>query len=59
MKKVDIQDAEANMDRLIDDAEKGKPFAISVDGKPIVKVSHMSDKELDDLPAPDDEAKDS
>ena len=52
MKKVDIQDAEEKLDRLIEDAEKGEPFTISVDGKPLIKVSHMPKKELDKLPKP-------
>jgi len=55
MKTVDIRDVAANLDRLIEQAEKGKPFAISIDGKPLVKVSHISRKELDKLPAIDDE----
>jgi antitoxin (DNA-binding transcriptional repressor) of toxin-antitoxin stability system len=50
MKKVDIRDAEANMDRLIEEAEKGKPFTIAHDGKPLVRVSKIPDKELDKLP---------
>jgi prevent-host-death family protein len=47
---VDIRDAEANLDRLIEEAEKGKPFIISADGKPLVKVSRMEKGELDKLP---------
>ena len=52
MKKVDIHEAESKLDRLIEDAEKGEPFTISVDGIPLVKVSRMPKKELDKLPKP-------
>jgi antitoxin (DNA-binding transcriptional repressor) of toxin-antitoxin stability system len=54
MKTVDIQEAEANIDRLIEDAEKGKPFTISVDGKPLVKVKHMEKNEIEHLPQAED-----
>lgn len=47
---VDIRDAEANLDRLIEEAEKGKPFTISSDGKPLVRVSRIEKGELDKLP---------
>ena len=55
MKKVDIQHAEAKLDSLIEDAEKGEPFTIAVDGKPLIRVSHMAKKELDKLPKPADD----
>jgi antitoxin (DNA-binding transcriptional repressor) of toxin-antitoxin stability system len=58
MKSVDIQDAEANIDRLIEDAEKGKPFIISIDGKPVVKVKHMEKSEIEHLPKPEDSLSD-
>jgi len=48
--QVDIRDAEANMDRLIEGAEKGRPFTISVNGKPLVKVSRIPFRELEELP---------
>jgi antitoxin (DNA-binding transcriptional repressor) of toxin-antitoxin stability system len=55
MNRVDIRDAEANLDRLIADAEKGRPFTISADGKPLVKVSRISPKELKRLPSLDED----
>ena len=54
MKTVDIRDVEANLGRLIEEAEKGKPFTICSEGKPLVKVSHISRKQLEELPAPAD-----
>lgn len=54
MRNIDIQDAEANIDRLIEDAENGNPFTISVDGKPLVKVKHMEKKEIEHLPKIED-----
>jgi antitoxin (DNA-binding transcriptional repressor) of toxin-antitoxin stability system len=56
MKKVDIQDADKNLDRLIQDAEKGKPFTITVDGKPLVKVSRMEKAEIENLPKAGEDA---
>jgi antitoxin (DNA-binding transcriptional repressor) of toxin-antitoxin stability system len=53
---VELKEAEANIDRLIDEAEKGKPFTIAVDGKPLVKVSRMEKKEIDELPKPAEDA---
>ena len=47
---VELEEAQANLDRLIDEAEHGQPFTIAVDGKPLVKVSHMEKKEIDKLP---------
>jgi antitoxin (DNA-binding transcriptional repressor) of toxin-antitoxin stability system len=47
---VDLKEAESGFDRLIEDAERGKPFAISVDGKPVVKVSRMEKEDVDRLP---------
>ena len=49
---VEIKEAEANIDRLIDEAEKGHPFTIAADGKPLVKVSSMGKKQIDELPKP-------
>jgi prevent-host-death family protein len=53
-RNVDLKEAEAHIDELIDEAEHGKPFTISVDGKPMVKVSHMEREEFDQLPKADD-----
>lgn len=54
MRTVDIREAEANLDHLIDDAEHGKPFTISVDGKPLLKVARMEKEELEQLPRIDE-----
>jgi len=56
MKTVDIRDIAANIDKLVEQAEKGKPFTISVNGKPLVKVSRISKEVLDQLPAPEDDS---
>jgi len=50
MKNVDIHNAQAEMDRLIREAEEGSPFTISVDGKPVVKVSRIEKDEIEQLP---------
>ena len=50
MRTVDLNEAEANLDHLIDDAEHGKPFTISVDGKPLLKVARIEREELEKLP---------
>jgi antitoxin (DNA-binding transcriptional repressor) of toxin-antitoxin stability system len=52
---VDLPEAEANLDRLIEDAEKGKPFTIAVEGKLLVSVSRMEKDELDKLPKPEED----
>ena len=54
MRTVELDQAKAQMDDLIDDAEHGKPFAISVDGKPILKVTHMDQDAVDKLPKAED-----
>jgi len=54
-KIVDLNEAQANLDRLIEEAEKGKPFTIAVDGKPLVKVKHMEKNEIDHLPKLEDD----
>jgi prevent-host-death family protein len=57
MKNVDIKNAQAEMDHLIREAEEGSPFTISVDGKPVVKVSRIEKDEIEQLPrASEDEA---
>ncbi|TJV04937.1 MAG: type II toxin-antitoxin system prevent-host-death family antitoxin [Mesorhizobium sp.] len=38
MQIVNIQDAKANLSRLVDQAAKGEPFIIAKAGKPLVKV---------------------
>jgi antitoxin (DNA-binding transcriptional repressor) of toxin-antitoxin stability system len=51
---VELEQAKTQMDELIDDAEHGKPFAISVEGKPILKVTHMDQDAVDKLPKAED-----
>ena len=38
MRIVDIEDAKAELARLVAEAAAGEPFIIAVDGKPLVKV---------------------
>ncbi|MDE0048683.1 MAG: type II toxin-antitoxin system prevent-host-death family antitoxin [Rhodospirillales bacterium] len=38
MRIVDIEQAKADLTRLIAEAASGEPFVIAVDGKPLVKV---------------------
>ncbi|TGQ71339.1 MAG: type II toxin-antitoxin system prevent-host-death family antitoxin [Mesorhizobium sp.] len=38
MRTVTIDDAKANLSRLVDRAAKGEPFIIAKAGKPLVKV---------------------
>ncbi len=38
MRIVDIDQAKAQLSRLVAEAADGKPFAIAVDGKPLAKV---------------------
>lgn len=45
MQTVNIQDAKAHLSRLVDQAAKGKPFMISKEGKPLVKVIPVNDPE--------------
>jgi hypothetical protein len=58
MRTVDLAEAEANIDQLIEGAEQGKPFAIVIHGKPMIKVAHMEKEELDRLPKADGDATD-
>lgn len=51
---VDVNDTKADLDKLIEDAEHGKPFTIAVDGKPLVKVSRIEPAEMEKLPKPED-----
>ena len=38
MRIVDIEQAKADLTRLVAEAASGEPFVIAVDGKPLVKV---------------------
>jgi len=55
MRTVDLSEAETNLDHLIEDAEHGKPFTISVDGKPLLKVARIEKEELEKLPKVEEE----
>jgi antitoxin (DNA-binding transcriptional repressor) of toxin-antitoxin stability system len=54
MRTVDLGEAEANLDHLIDDAEHGKPFTIAIEGKPAIKVARMEKEDVDRLPKADE-----
>ncbi len=45
METVSIDEAKANLSRLIDAAAKGKPFIIARAGKPLVKVVPLETRE--------------
>jgi hypothetical protein len=51
---IDVNDTKADLDQLIEDAEKGKPFTIASEGKPLVKVSRIEKAEIEKLPRPED-----
>ena len=54
VRTVELPDAEANFNRLLEDAARGKPFAIAIDGKPVIKVARMEKEDIDRLPKADD-----
>jgi antitoxin (DNA-binding transcriptional repressor) of toxin-antitoxin stability system len=41
MHTIDIQEAEAQLSTLVDNAVNGEPFVIAKDGKPLVKVEAL------------------
>ena len=43
MKTVNIREAKKQLSRLVDEAAQGKPFVITKAGKPVVKVTALSD----------------
>jgi antitoxin (DNA-binding transcriptional repressor) of toxin-antitoxin stability system len=49
MRIIDIQEAQANLEQLIDELKPGEWFAISVDGKPVVKVIARTPEEFERL----------
>ncbi len=55
MRTLDVDAAQPNLDQLIEDAEHGKPFAISIHGKPMIKVARMEKDEVDRLPKAEDD----
>lgn len=54
MRTLDVDAAQPQLDQLIDDAEHGKPFAISIHGKPMIKVSRMEVEDVERLPKPEE-----
>lgn len=54
MRTVDVDAAQPKLDQLIDDAEHGKPFQISIHGKPMIKVSRMEVEDVERLPKADE-----
>jgi hypothetical protein len=54
LRTVDIEEANANLDYLIEDAEHGHPFTIAIEGKPAIKVARMEKEDLDKLPKADE-----
>jgi len=45
MKKINMHVAKAHLSRLVDEASEGKSFIIAKAGKPLVKVSPLSEEE--------------
>jgi antitoxin (DNA-binding transcriptional repressor) of toxin-antitoxin stability system len=46
MHTVDIQEAEKELSRLVDEAARGESFVISKEGKPLVKVEAVTSDSL-------------
>jgi antitoxin (DNA-binding transcriptional repressor) of toxin-antitoxin stability system len=44
MRTIDIEEAEKQLSRLVDEAVKGEPFVITREGKPLVKVEALHDE---------------
>jgi prevent-host-death family protein len=44
MREIDIEDAKANLEALVDGAAAGDPFVITLAGKPLVKVAACDDR---------------
>ncbi len=49
MRIIDIHEAQANLEQLIDELKPGEWFAISVDGRPRVKVIALTPEEVERL----------
>lgn len=47
MKTVNIQEAQKDLARLLEEAAKGEPFVVAQEGKPSLKVVGV--EEVDDL----------
>ena len=63
MRTVNIHEAKTHLSRLVEEAAKGKSFIIAKAGKPVVKVSPLSEQEtkgvdklgfMDEILVPDD-----
>jgi len=46
MQTINIHEAKTHLSRLVEDAAKGNAFIIAKAGKPMVKVSPISEEEL-------------
>lgn len=46
MQTVNIHEAKTHLSRLVEEASQGKTFIIAKSGKPMVKVSPLSEDEL-------------
>jgi prevent-host-death family protein len=64
MQTINMHEAKTHLSRLVEEAAKGKEFIIAKAGKPMVKVSPLTDEEvslkkrlgfmLDEISVPDD-----
>ena len=48
MLTINIQEAKTHLSRLVEEASQGKSFIIAKAGKPLVKVTPLSEKEKKD-----------
>jgi len=46
---IDLEEAQANLEQLIDELKPGEWFAISADGRPRVKVIALTQEEIERL----------
>lgn len=46
MQTINIHEAKTHLSRLVEEAAKGKEFIIAKAGKPMVKVSPLTDEEV-------------
>ena len=44
---IDVQEAQANLEQLVDELGPGESFLISVDGKPQVNVVGLTPEEIE------------
>lgn len=50
MKTVNIQEAQENLSRLLEEAAKGEPFIVAQEGKPSLKVVRVEEVEAAEAP---------